>query len=196
MEKEIKNQENEKLKEDNKNKNQTKKVEATKDKTTNKDDSKSKKTELEELKEKIIVLEQENEKLKNDYAKAYADTENTRKRLNNEFDQLKKYRIQSFALDVLPALDNLERALSQESNDIDSFKKGIEMVYQQLIHSLSKEGVEEIESLNLEFDPHFHQALTTEKVEGVKENEVLEVFQKGYKIKDRILRAAMVKVSE
>ena len=153
-------------------------------------------SEQEKLTNKILELESENAKLKNEYAKAYADTENIRKRLNNEAENARKYRIQSFALDILPVIDNLERALNQEKNDNDTFKKGIEMIYQQLIYSLKKEGVEEIEALNLEFDPNFHQALMTESVDGIEPNKVIEILQKGYKIKDRILRAAMVKVSE
>ena len=150
----------------------------------------------EKLLKQVEELEIENAKLKNEYAKAYADTENIRKRLNNEADTAKKYRIQSFALDILPVIDNLERALQQDDNGSETFKKGIEMIYQQLIYALKKEGVEEIEALDLEFDPNFHQALMTESKEGVEPNKVIEILQKGYKIKDRILRAAMVKVSE
>ena len=146
----------------------------------------TKKSEVEELKTRISELEGENQKLKNEYMKAYADTENTRRRLQQEFEQSKKYRIQSFALDILPVLDNLERALAQPATpETESYRKGIEMIYQQLVHALTKE-----------FDPNFHQALMTEKVEGVEPNQVTEVLQKGYVLKDRILRAAMVKVSE
>lgn len=148
------------------------------------------------LEEKIKKLEEENAKLKNDYAKAFADTENTRKRLQSEFELSKKYRIQSFALDILPVIDNLERALSQEQNEeTESYHKGVQMIYNQLIHALNKEGVQEIPA-DGEFDPNYHQALMTEKVEGVEPNQVVQVLQKGYKLKDRILRATMVKVSE
>ncbi len=157
----------------------------------------TKKSEVEELKTRISELEGENQKLKNEYMKAYADTENTRRRLQQEFEQSKKYRIQSFALDILPVLDNLERALAQPATpETESYRKGIEMIYQQLVHALTKEGVAEIEAEGKEFDPNFHQALMTEKVEGVEPNQVTEVLQKGYVLKDRILRAAMVKVSE
>lgn len=148
------------------------------------------------LKEKIAELEASNLKLKNDYLKAYADTENMKKRLQSEFELSKKYRIQSFALDILPVLDNLERALAAPSDEENSYRKGVEMIYAQLVHALNKEGVEEVEAEGKEFDANFHQAIMTEAVEGVESNQVLEVFQKGYKLKDRLLRAAMVKVSE
>ncbi|MFI3284927.1 MAG: nucleotide exchange factor GrpE [Erysipelotrichaceae bacterium] len=150
-----------------------------------------------DLNAKIIELEAEIVKLKNEYAKAYADTENTRRRLQNEADMNKKYRIQTFAADILPAIDNLERALSSSTeNDNESFRKGVEMIYNQIIYALSKEGVEAIDALDQPFDHNFHQALMTEVKEGVEPNMVIEVLQKGYKIKDRILRPAMVKVSE
>lgn len=152
---------------------------------------------FEQLNEKLETLSQENEHLKNEYAKAYADTENTRRRLQQEADMNKKYRIQSFALDILPALDNLERALQAEENPAnEGYRKGVEMIYNQIIYALNKEGVEATEALDQEFDPNFHQAIMVEKKEGVESNLVIEVMQKGYKIKDRILRPAMVKVSE
>lgn len=154
------------------------------------------KSETDLLKEKVAELEASNLKLKNDYLKAYADTENMKKRLQSEFELSKKYRIQSFALDILPVLDNLERALAAPSDEENSYRKGVEMIYAQLVHALNKEGVEEVEAEGKEFDANFHQAIMTEAVEGVESNQVLEVFQKGYKLKDRLLRAAMVKVSE
>ena len=145
---------------------------------------------------RIKELELENEKIKNEYAKAYADTENVRKRLKQEFEVSKKYRIQSFALDILPVMDNLERAISQDGTDFESYKKGVEMIYKQLVYALQKEGVEEIEAEGKKFDHNWHQALMCEKVDGVEKDQVIEVLQKGYKLKDRVLRAAMVKVSE
>ena len=153
--------------------------------------------EVDVLNEKIKNLEETNKKLQNDYAKAYADTENMRKRLTSEFEMSKKYRIQSFAADILPVIDNLERALSQEPNEAtESYYKGVEMIYNQLTYALKKEGVEEIESLNKAFDHNVHQAIMTEAKDGVDSDIVIEVLQKGYKLKDRVLRAAMVKVSE
>ena len=147
-------------------------------------------SEVDELKKQI-------ETLKNDYARAYADTENTKKRLNAEAEQTRKYRIQSFAKEILPVIDNLERALQTQVQEADEgFKKGVEMTYNQLIAALKNEGVEVIDCENKPFDPNFHQAIMQEKKEGVESGIVIEVLQKGYVLKDRILRPAMVKVSE
>ena len=82
--------------------------------------------------------------MKNDYARAYADTENLKKRLNAEAELTRKYRIQSFAKEILPVIDNLERALLTKVNEADEgFKKGVEMTYNQLLNALKNEGVEE-----------------------------------------------------
>ncbi|MBR2676562.1 MAG: nucleotide exchange factor GrpE [Solobacterium sp.] len=148
--------------------------------------------------EKIAELETQVAKLKNAYAMAYADTENTRKRLTKEYESNMKYHIQSFALEILPVIDNCERALAlkaEDSND-ETYRKGFEMVLKQLTAALKKEGVEEIEALDQEYDPNWMQAMMTESVEGVEPGMVVAVLQKGYKLKDRLLRAAMVKVSE
>ena len=150
---------------------------------------------LEDSDAKIVELEAKIVELQNQYAKAYADTQNMQKRLQNEFELSKKYRIQSFALDILPVIDNCERALAQPTTD-EKYKKGVEMIYNQLIQALKKEGVEEIDCLNKPFDANYHQAIMMEKKEDVESGMVIEVLQKGYMLKDRILRAAMVKVSE
>lgn len=145
----------------------------------------------------VEKLTREIDKLKNDYARAYADTENLKKRLMAEAEMTRKYRIQSFAKEVLPVIDNLERALASEVHESDeSFKKGIEMTYNMLVNALKNEGVEEIDCLNKPFDPNLEQAIMQEKAEDVESGIVIEVLQKGYVLKDRILRPAMVKVSE
>lgn len=148
------------------------------------------------LEAKIKELEESNTKLKNDYFKAYADAENIKKRNQAELEVGKKYRIQSFAVDILPAIDNLERSLSALEDKESPLAKGILMTHQQLINSLKKEGVEEIEALDKPFDANYHQALITEKVDGKEANIVIEVLQKGYVLKDRLIRPALVKVSE
>ena len=145
----------------------------------------------------VDLLRKEVDKLKNDYARAYADTENLKKRLMNEAEQTRKYRIQSFAKEIVPVIDNLERALKVEVNENNqALLKGVQMVYDQLINALKQEGVEEVDCLNKPFDANFAQAIMMEKVEGVESGVVIEVLQKGYVLKDRILRPAMVKVSE
>ena len=146
----------------------------------------------------IADLEGQVAKLKNAYAMAYADTENTRKRLTKEYENNMKYHIQSFALEILPVIDNCERALNVKAEDTndENYRKAFEMVLKQLTSALKKEGVEEIEALDQEYDPNWMQAMMMETVEGVEPGRVTAVLQKGYKLKDRLLRAAMVKVSE
>ncbi len=157
----------------------------------------TKKNKEEELHTRIAELEGECTRLKNEYLKAYADTENTRKRLQQDFENRQKYRIQSFALEILPAIDNLERALAQTvTPENESYVKGVEMIYNQLMYALKQEGVEEVNPIDEVFDANFHHAIMAEKIEGIEANQVVQVLQKGYKLKDRILRPAMVKVSE
>lgn len=157
-----------------------------------------KKKKIEELEEEIVKLKEEVAASKNAYFKAYADAENLKKRLQAEADNVRKYRIQSFAMEVLPVLDNLERALDVKVDDqnIKNYAKGFEMIYQQLVSILDKEGVKEIEALDQPFDPNYHQALMQEAVDGVDSGIVVQVLQKGYMLKDRVLRATLVKVSE
>lgn len=151
---------------------------------------------IKKLEEKIEELETEKMILKNDFFKAYADAQNIKKRNQAEHDSLKKYRIQSFAVDILPAIDNLERSIAAIEDKESSLAKGIIMTYNQLMASLKKEGVEEVDALGKVFDANFHQALMAEEVEGIEANQVIEVLQKGYILKDRLLRPALVKVSE
>lgn len=155
------------------------------------------KTELELANEKIAFLEKELETTKNAYYKAYADTENTKRRLMQDAQNQKKYRIQDFLHQILPVLDTLDRSLLLESENEQfiQLKTGIVMMKDQLVSALQNEGVEEIIAEG-EFDPNVHQALLTEKVENLEPNQIIEVLQKGYKLKDRVIRASLVKVSE
>ena len=148
------------------------------------------------LKDRIEELEIENAKLKNEYFKAYADADNIKKRNTAEMETAKKYRIQTFAKEILQVLDNLERTLTNIEDKESSLAKGIQMTYDQLVSALEKEGVEEIKALNTPLDPHLHHAIMAEQREGIEPGIVIEVLQKGYILKDRLLRASLVKVSE
>lgn len=149
------------------------------------------------LQEENAMLNESVEKLKNDYYKAYADAENSKKRIEREYEVSMKYRAQSFAFSILPAIDNLERALSQEVDEsAKMYRDGVQLIYDQIVEALKKEGVEPIEALNKVFDPNIHQALLVEEKEGYESNIVIEELQKGYMIKDRVLRASLVKVSQ
>ncbi|MCI9040778.1 nucleotide exchange factor GrpE [Dubosiella newyorkensis] len=153
---------------------------------------------LEVKEEEIASLQDELSKAKTDIARAYADTDNMRKRLQKETDMAKKYRFQSAALELLPILDSMNLALANapENDETKNFVKGFEMIRTQLENAMSNEGVKEIDALNKPFDHNTMQALMQEKVDGVEPGIVVEVLQKGYMLKDRILRPALVKVSE
>nr|WP_315294257.1 nucleotide exchange factor GrpE [Mammaliicoccus lentus] len=148
-------------------------------------------TELEQLKEK---LNEEEEK----YLRLYAEFENYKRRMKQEASVAKDYQAQRVLTDVLPALDNMDRALKQEgeSEDFVSFKKGVQMVYDDLLRSLKENGLEEIESENTEFDPTVHQAVMQDSNPDFESGVITEELQRGYKLKERVLRPAMVKVNE
>ncbi|MDO4378545.1 MAG: nucleotide exchange factor GrpE [Erysipelotrichia bacterium] len=160
-----------------------------------KKDEKSEPTAEEVLQKQIEDLQKELAIAKNAYYKAYADTENLKKRLYSDAEKADKYRIQTFATDILPALDALQIALAGKDIN-DPFVKGVKLTYDQIIHALAKEGVSPIDCLNKPFDANYQHAIMTEKVEGTEPNMVVEVLQTGYMLKDRLLRAALVKVSE
>lgn len=153
---------------------------------------------IEALNQEISELNKQLEESKQSLLRAYADTDNTRKRLIREAETAKKYRFQSAAMELLPILDNLNRALDNapEGEETANFVKGFEMIRTQFLNALSKEGVQEIEALDKPFDAARMQAIMTEKKEGVEPGMVLAVLQNGYTLKDRVLRPALVKVSE
>lgn len=157
-----------------------------------KKDHKSKDKKLiEELQNEIMALNDKN-------MRVTAEMLNTIRRKDEETSRLLKYSNESLILEILPIIDNFERAFSikTDNEDIINYQKGIEMIYTSLINVLNKFEVKEIDALNKEFDPTFHQAVMTDEKEGVKENIVIEVMQKGYTYKDKVIRPAMVKVSK
>ena len=127
-----------------------------------------------------------------------AEFENFRNRTEKEKSQMYMVGARDVIEKLLPVVDNFERGLKSipEDQKDGPVASGMEMIYKQLITVLTDLGVTPIEAVGQEFDPNFHQALMMEAVEGVEPNHVTEVLQKGYMLKDRILRAAMVKVSE
>ncbi|MCI7240898.1 MAG: nucleotide exchange factor GrpE [Aerococcus suis] len=128
-----------------------------------------------------------------------AEIQNMRRRFQNERQDLAKYRSQSLANDILPVLDNLERALAieVEGDASENLKKGVEMVQSSLIQALASEGIEEVNPLGEIFDPNFHQSVSSvPKSDDQEDEEIVEVYQKGYMIKDRVLRPAMVIIAQ
>ncbi|MEK4222956.1 MULTISPECIES: nucleotide exchange factor GrpE [Bacillus] len=155
-------------------------------------------TDIEKQKQKIKELETKLEEAENRYLRLLADFENYRRRVNIEKQASEKYRAQSLISDLLPVLDNFERALQVTVSDeqAKSLLQGMKMVYNGVLEALKKEGLEEIEAAGKEFDPNIHQAVMVANDETVGPNIVVEELQKGYKLKDRVIRPAMVKVNQ
>jgi molecular chaperone GrpE len=132
------------------------------------------------------------------YLRLQADYDNFRRRTKLDTEANQKYRAQNMITDLLPVLDNFERALQTQvdQEQAKSLLQGMEMVYRLLNEAIKKEGVETIDAVGKEFDPHLHQAVMLVEVEDTDSNIVIEEFQKGYKLKDRVIRPAMVKVSQ
>ena len=150
------------------------------------------------IEEQLEILNEEVTKWKTDYYKVFADMENIKRRMQNEHNNAKKFMMQSFIEELLPVIDNFERSMNVEniSDELKNFQKGYEMIYQQLLAVLQKEGVEVIPALGQEFDPNFHQAVMSVEDDSVASNHIVEELQKGYKLKDRVIRASLVKVSQ
>ncbi|MGT2930354.1 nucleotide exchange factor GrpE [Streptococcus dentasini] len=149
------------------------------------DEEAPEKSELEEALAKADDFE-------NKYLRAHAEMQNIQRRANEERQQLQKYRSQDLAKAILPSLDNLERALAVEGLS-DDVKKGLEMVQESLIQALKEEGVEEVTVES--FDHNFHMAVQTLPADDEHPaDSIAEIFQKGYKLHDRLLRPAMVVV--
>lgn len=154
--------------------------------------------ELSKANEKIAELEAKLEEAENRILRQVADFENFKRRARLDQETAATYRAQSLVNDLLPALDNFERALQVEATNeqAKSIMQGVEMVYRSIIDALKKEGVEAIEAVGKPFDPNVHQAVMQVSDPDAESNVVLEEFQKGYKLKDRVLRPSMVKVNE
>lgn len=148
--------------------------------------------------DEIQTLTAKVEEMENRYLRLQADFDNSRRRSKLDLEAAQKYRVQSLAGDLIQALDNFERALAIQSDNEEtvSLRQGLEMVYRNMLEALKKEGVEPIEAVGKEFDPNVHQAVMQVNDENYGSNIVVEEFQKGYMLKDRVLRPSMVKVNQ
>ncbi|MCY9760248.1 nucleotide exchange factor GrpE [Paenibacillus alvei] len=131
------------------------------------------------------------------YLRAQADFDNFRRRTLKEKEDFAKYASAKLVTELLPVLDNFERALATEqaSSEAESFIKGVDMIFRQLGQVLEQEGVKPMEAVGQPFNPEFHQAVMTVDTDEYEEGVVVEELQKGYMLKNKVLRPAMVKVS-
>ncbi len=161
-------------------------------------DAASEEAVVDEKEQKIAELTAKLEEEENRYLRLRADYDNVLRRNKLDRESAEKFRAQSLLTELLPVLDNLERALQVEvtSEDANSLYKGVEMVYRQFLDAASREGLEVIAAEGEAFDPNVHQAVMQEQDAEKESGIVLRELQKGYKLKDRVLRPAMVSVNE
>lgn len=145
-------------------------------------------------------LKKKNEELLNKLLYSQAEFANYKKRKELETSNMLKYSNVDIVKELLPIVDNFERAIKLDdtnlNDELSKFLEGFKIIYTHLVETLKKFEVVEIDCLNKEFDPNLEQALMTTKVDGVKSGMVVEVLQKGYMLKDKMIRPALVKVSE
>lgn len=154
----------------------------------------------------LAVLEKERDTLKEQLLRAVADFDNYRKRIERERRELSDYAATDVLLELLPIIDNFERALQAPAAapgatagrpaESEAFKKGVELIHKQMLDLLRKRGVTLIDALGADFDPNVHQAVIHEPSDEHREGEVMQELQRGYKLGDRLLRPAMVKVAK
>ena len=161
-------------------------------------------TAKEEVKEEnpcevIAKLEADLEEWKSSYTRKLAEFQNFTKRKENEVAEMKKYASEGIITKLLDNIDNLERAeqASAETKNFDALVEGVNMILRNLKNLLTEEGVEELEAAEgVKFNPYEHQAMMTENVEDLDNDVIVKVFQKGYKLKGKVIRPAMVTVNK
>jgi molecular chaperone GrpE len=125
-----------------------------------------------------------------------AEFDNYRKRTERERRDRAEYAATDLLTDLLPVVDDLERALAAKTEDADVYRRGVEIILKQLLDLLDRRGVTPIEALGADFDPNVHQAVSQEASDSHRDGEVIEELRRGYTMRDRLLRAAMVKVAQ
>lgn len=169
-------------------------------KNDKKNDKKKKKDKISELEEKLSKTIEMLKIAQDGMVRSQAELINYRKRKDDEVSKLLLYCNESIVKELLPTLDNFERAIKLDDDNLEDalskFLDGFKMIYCSMVGTLEKYGVKAIDSSNVPFDPKLHQAVLMEQRDDVESGTVLEVLQKGYLLKDRVIRPAMVRVSE
>ncbi len=148
--------------------------------------------------EEILVLKNNIEHLNEKIKQTQAELINYRKRKDEEVSTMMKYANKDIIQEILPILDNFERALNSKNDntEFDKYQEGYRLLYSSLVDILKKFGVEEIQALGMEFDPNLHEAVMIGNDPNKEQDIILEVFSKGYILKGRVLRASKVKVNK
>jgi molecular chaperone GrpE len=148
-----------------------------------------------EAESELQKLKAERDALLDRLARLQAEFENARKRATREQQDYREYAVTDAVKSLLPILDSFERALQVSGSNGNDIRPGVELIFKQLQDSLAKLGLRTIPAKGEPFDPHLHQAIELVDTEEARDHEVLEELQRGYKLKDRLLRPSMVKVA-
>ncbi len=140
----------------------------------------------------------EREQLRDRLLRTTAEFDNFRKRVDRDRREMAERAAESLLLDLLPVVDDLERALAVEATGegAEAYRRGVELIHKQLTELLARRGVKVLDALGADFDPHLHQAVASEPADGHRDGEVVAVLRTGYLLNDRLLRPAMVKVAQ
>lgn len=142
--------------------------------------------------EKQAAEEPESER----YMRLMAEFQNYKRRAAKEKTDTLQYANEKIVADILPVLDNFERALTTETEDIEAYAKGMQLIFEQLYKALENAGLEEIRALDEDFDPNVHNAVMTDNIEDRDDGKITKVLQKGYKLRDKLVRPSMVAVNK
>ena len=155
--------------------------------------------------EPTVSFEEEFAKLKAEYEERYdqmlrkiAEYDNAKKRADRRAEEASKYAVEGVIKDIIPVIDSVERAVesTNESKDFDALSEGVQLIHKQLLDSLQRRSVNPIDTIGENFDPTLHEAIMHVESEDVPENAVIEEYQRGYTLHDRVIRPSMVSVSK
>lgn len=148
------------------------------------------------LADEIVELRKERDSLHDRLLRQAAEFDNYRKRIDRDRKETAQYAAVEFLQDLLPIIDDFERALQTDAPGAESYRQGLEIIHRALMDMLRKRGVTPIEAVGTKFDPQVHQAVSYEEDPKRRDGQVTEEFRRGYRLGDRLLRPAMVKVAK
>jgi molecular chaperone GrpE len=154
---------------------------------------------INELELTLAAVKSTVEDQKDSVIRAKAEVDNIRRRSAQEVEKARKFALEKFSIELLPVIDNLERAIASinvEDETQKAIAEGVELTLQSFIAAMTKFGVKAIDPQDQPFNPEFHQAMSMQEVPGVEPNTVIAVMQKGYELNGRLIRPAMVMVSK
>ena len=130
------------------------------------------------------------------YMRLMAEFQNYKRRAAKEKTDTLQYANEKIVGDLLPVIDNFERALATETDDLEGYAKGMQLIFEQFKKALENAGLEEIKAMDEEFDPNVHNAVMTDNIEDKDDGKITKVLQKGYKLRDKVVRPSMVAVNK